>query len=215
MFKKLLYIVLMCVVNYSNYAQEIVLNNPNIVVKKSISNLFERLEKDKKILSENLNHYNVIMSEELLPYIDYKYAAYRVLGREISTTTQIQREKFAEVFKQYMITTFSQAFVNNYRQQKLQFNNDIQYDNVKVVNISVFIVGGDSSDSNEKIIFSFLLRKNKSEQWKIFDLIVENISMLSSQQSDITFSIRKKGFDYVLKELEKKGQMDIVLKSQN
>jgi len=215
MFKKLLYIVLMCVVNYSNYAQEIVLNNPNIVVKKSISNLFERLEKDKKILSENLNHYNVIMSEELLPYIDYKYAAYRVLGREISTTTQIQREKFAEVFKQYMITTFSQAFVNNYRQQKLQFNNDIQYDNVKVVNISVFIVGVDSSDSNEKIIFSFLLRKNKSEQWKIFDLIVENISMLSSQQSDITFSIRKKGFDYVLKELEKKGQMDIVLKSQN
>jgi phospholipid transport system substrate-binding protein len=54
----------------------------------------------------------VIIREELLPYVDNRFAAYKVLGNQIKQTTPAQRDAFVEVFTEYMVSSYADALAH-------------------------------------------------------------------------------------------------------
>ena len=73
----------------SVHAGEVKLTDPNKMVRQVADNTFERITKDQPLITTNKEHLRVIVEEELMPYIDYKYAALRVLGSEVSKVRAI------------------------------------------------------------------------------------------------------------------------------
>ena len=73
----------------SAHAGEVKLTDPNKMVRQVADNTFERITKDQPLITTNKEHLRVIVEEELMPYIDYKYAALRVLGSEVSKVRAI------------------------------------------------------------------------------------------------------------------------------
>jgi len=180
---------------------EDVMTDPNKVIQIVSENTFARINAEKDKLKTQPDHIRVIIEEELIPYFDYKYASYKVMGPHLKKTTKEQRNDFVDAFKQYLSNTYAHILFE-YDDQEFHIVNNKQFKDKKIVSVPVRII-----DDNEKVTqIAFKLRKNKKTgQWKVFDVVAEGISMLKTKQSEFNDLIYKKGIDHVIELLRKKN----------
>ncbi|PKH01898.1 ABC transporter substrate-binding protein [Psychromonas sp. MB-3u-54] len=183
------------------FSDQIDMSNPNKVIQSVSTNTFARITAEEARLKADPDYIQVVIEEELIPYFDYKYAAYKVLGAHLRNTTIEQRNEFVEAFRLYLINSYGNILFK-YDQQEIQISANTNFKNGSIVTIPVRV-----RDKDGQIVqLSFKLRENKkSGEWKVFDVIAEGISMLNTKQSEISELIQREGIDHVIKLLEKKN----------
>jgi len=176
-------------------------SDPNQVLHSVSANTFARISAERTILETQPEHMQIIIEEELIPYFDYKYAAYKVIGSHLKKTTREQRNEFVDAFKSYLVNAYGHILFE-YDQQELEILDNAHFKDKKIISIPVRI-----HDKNEQITqIAFKLRKNKKTgEWKVFDVIAEGISMLNTKQSEFKELIHKKGIDHVINLLKQKN----------
>ncbi|GLS92183.1 organic solvent ABC transporter substrate-binding protein [Psychromonas marina] len=182
-------------------AEQETIADPNQVLHSVAVNTFARIDADKQQLEEQPNYIKVIIEEELIPYFDYKYASYKVMGSHLKKTTKEQRDAFVVAFKSYLINAYGHILVE-YDQQEIEILDNNHFKDKKIVSVPVRI-----RDKNNQVTqIAFKLRKNKKNgEWKVFDVIAEGISMLNTKQSEFNDLIYKQGIDHVIELLNKKN----------
>ncbi|QSX34110.1 ABC transporter substrate-binding protein [Shewanella avicenniae] len=178
--------------------------DPYQMIKEVADQTFARFEHDKPLIKQDPNHLKVIVREELLPYIDGRYAAYKVLGTNLRQTTEQQRDDFSQAFEGYLVSTYAQAFTE-YSDQKVEFGPTSDFANEKIVEVPVQIV----ENGRPPIKLHFKVRRLKDDTWKAFDLVAEGISLLNSKQTEISSLIRSKGIDDVISMLKDKANASV------
>lgn len=183
---------------------EIDQSNPYTLVEQVANKTFARFEQDKQLIADNPDHLKVIVAEELMPYIDYKYASYKVLGQYLRDTSKDQRNRFVEAFKGYLISTYAQAFTE-YTDQKVEYGKAQDFSGEKFTNVYVQVV----EQGRPPIKLQFKARRLKDGSWKAFDLVAEGVSLLSSKQSEITNLVRQQGIESVIDMLNERTEKHI------
>jgi phospholipid transport system substrate-binding protein len=193
-------------VSVSAHSEEPQVNtmDPYAMVETVANNTFDRFHHDVAIIETNPDHLKVIVSDELMPYIDTKYASYKVMGTYLKQTSKDQRERFVAAFKGYLISTYAQAFTE-YTDQKVSFARAADFSKEKMVNVDVQIIDA----GRPPIKLQFRVRRLKDDSWKAFDLVAEGVSLLASKSSEISNLIRQKGVDTVITELEERTKVSI------
>jgi len=171
--------------------------SPYLVLENTGQKLFSRIASNQQELQKFPELMRQIVEEELMPVIDYKYAAYRILGKKLRSTSKEQREKFVDSMRHYLIRTYATA-LTQYKDQKVIFESEKSINGKKIVSINTQII-----DPNRPTInIAFKMRKNKkTQQWKAYDMVVEGISLLSSKQAEFSRRIATQGLDQVTIEL--------------
>ena len=177
---------------------------------QTVANItFKRFANEQSEIRKDPNRLKTIVKEELLPYIDYRYAAFKVIGgQNFKKTTKADRAEFTKAFREYLVTSYAQVFTL-YKNQKVEFSpaKDFSKSNVVAVNTSVIEVGRDPID------ISFRVRKNKKTKvWKAYDMVAEGVSLLDSKQVEFSSLIRQQGLPHVTKMLIEKSAKNIVFK---
>lgn len=182
-------------------ADDVVMTNPNQVIHSVANNTFSRITAEKARLAEQPSYVKVIIEEELIPYFDYKYAAYKVIGSHLKKTTKDQRDAFVVAFKSYLINAYGHILFE-YDEQEVEILDNNHFMDKKIISVPVRI-----RDKNDQITqIAFKLRKNKKTgEWKVFDVIAEGISMLNTKQSEFSDIIHKQGIDHVIELLNTKN----------
>jgi phospholipid transport system substrate-binding protein len=167
--------------------------SPYKVIENVGQNLFERIADNQQEIEKFPDLMRNIVDEELMPHIDYKYAAYKILGKNLKSTSKEQRANFVLSMRQYLIRTYANALAQ-YQDQKVIFEHDKPTKSKKIVSVSTQIV----DENRPTIDVVFKLRKNsKTLEWKAFDMVVEGISLLSSKQAELSNRIAKEGIENV------------------
>lgn len=181
-------------ISASSLAEEI---SPYKVIESVGNNLFERIANNQQEIKKFPALMRNIVDEELMPHIDYKYAAYKILGKNLKSTTKKQRASFVHSMRQYLVRTYANALAQ-YKNQKVIFEPEKNTKGKKIVSVATQII-----DSKRPTInIAFKLRKNKKTlEWKAYDMVVEGISLLSSKQAELTKRIAKEGVEQVTLEL--------------
>ncbi len=191
-------------------AADIDKSDPYKMVQKAADNAFKRFAREQETIQKNPNILKQIVREELLPYVDYKYAAYKVIGSgNLRKTTRAQRDNFVIIFRDYLVTQYAQVFTR-YKKQKVVFGaaKDFTHRKILAVNTTILDPTLGAIDINFKV-----KRNKKTKEWKAFDLVAEGVSLLDSKQAELSSIIRQKGIDYVANLLKEKSTRDIILKS--
>ena len=172
-------------------------DSPYTVIADAGERLFARISKDQKSLEKFPELMRDIVEEELMPSIDYKYAAFKVLGKNLTKMTKEQREKFIVSMRSYLVRTYAIA-LKQYKNQRVTFEPIKPTNGARIIGVETII-----SDINApEINITFQMRKNKKTQkWKAYDMIIEGISLLSTKQAEISKRIKKNGVDQVTLEL--------------
>ena len=199
MFKKILALGAALALVFAASAHAVDMKNPYKVVTEVATSTFDKLKENKDKLSD-IEFRKTLIREELLPYIDYKYAAYKVIGNQLKQTAPEDREAFADAFAEYIVASFADA-LGKYSDQELVVP---EYKSVgtdeKLVNVKFLI----REKGKQDLVVVFSMRKNnKTGEWRAFDMVAENISMLTAKQSELAPLIRDKGLKEVTAMLEK------------
>ena len=209
MFKKIaLLLGLMTSMFFSLSAQAVDATDPYALVDQAAKQTFARLKADQAEVKSNPDHLRVIIREELLPYVDNRFAAYKVLGNQIKETTPAQRDAFVAAFTEYMVSSYADALAHFDKQTvKVEPGKAPGASNITAVNVSVKEAG------KPDIFLEFKLRKNnKTGEWKAFDMVAEGISLLSAKQNELGGLIRQNGIDAVIAQLREHNAKPLVLK---
>lgn len=181
-------------ISASSLAEEI---SPYKVIENVGNNLFERIANNQQEITKFPELMRNIVDEELMPHIDYKYAAYKILGKNLRSTSKEQRANFVVSVRHYLVRTYANA-LTQYKNQKVIYEPEKNTKSKKMVSVTTQIIGGDRPTIN----IAFKLRKNKKTlKWKAYDMVVEGISLLSSKQAELTKRITKEGVEQVTLEL--------------
>jgi len=196
MLKQLIGILLLACLGSS--AQAAYPADPFALINEAANRTFDRLNQDQQKIHSEPGYLRVVIRDELMPYVDNKFAAYKVIGSNIKETTPAQRDRFTLAFTDYIIATYADALAK-YDQQKIKVESPRDLGDDKVVSVNVAVLDPGKPDIN--VIFK-LRQNNKTGEWKAFDMVAEGISLLSSKQSELGGMIRDKGIDVVSQMLE-------------
>jgi len=174
-------------------------NSPYLVIADTGQRLFSRIAKDQESLKKFPELMRNIVEEELMPSIDYKYAAFKVLGENLKKMSKPQREKFTVSMRSYLVRTYAIA-LKQYKNQKVTFEPNKPTNGARIVGVNTVIT--DVDVSAPEINITFQMRQNKkTKKWKAYDMIIEGISLLSSKQAEISKRIKMNGIEQVTLEL--------------
>ena len=179
-------------------------NDPYAMVKAVANKTFDRFHQDKALIDADTDYLKVIVREELMPYVDYKYASYKVMGQYLRDTTEDQRARFVDAFEGYLVATYAQAFTE-YTNQKVEFSPAIDFADEKIVDVNVQIIEA----GRPPIKLQFKARRLKDDSWKAFDLVAEGVSLLASKQAEVTNLIRQQGIESVISLLNEKTNQKV------
>lgn len=172
--------------------------SPYHVIEVAGNKLFARIANNQEALAKFPELMREIVEEELMPSVDYQYAAFKVLGKHLKKTTKQQRAKFIIAMRSYLIRTYA-SVLTQYHNQKVLFEPASKL-RAKAKSASVDVKIVDEGKPDIKITFQ--MRKNKrSQQWKAYDMTVEGISLISSKQAEFNRKISDFGLDQVTLEL--------------
>ncbi|MBO1519267.1 phospholipid-binding protein MlaC [Oceanisphaera pacifica] len=196
--KKLLVSGLLLIVGtWAPLATALTLENPYQLIDEVAQSTFDRLNNEQQKIKADPKYLRTIVREEMLPGVDVRFSAYRVIGKQLNNTTAEQREQFVDAFSEYLVVTYADALAA-YDDQTLDIGTGKVTDADKLVSIPVAVL----EPNKPKIQLEFKLRKNnRTGEWRVFDMIAEGISLLSAKQGELSGLIRQKGIEQVTQEL--------------
>lgn len=195
-FRKCIFFILFTITTTTVYATTVEVS-PYVVLENIGAKLFSRIASNQQEIKRFPLHMRVIVEEELMPSIDYKYVAYKILGKHLKKISKEQRAEFVEVMRHYLIRTYSIA-LSKYKNQQVVFEAEKSTKGKRIIGVKTKIIEQGAPTIN--IVFK--MRQNKkTQQWKAFDISAEGISLLSAKQAELNKKIANQGVDQVTLEL--------------
>ena len=186
-------------------------DDPYKMIEAVADQTFRRIANDQPVIQKDLEHLRVIVDEELVPYIDSRYAAFRVIGNYIKQTKPEDRDAFVLAFKDYMVATYAGA-LTQYENQKVIFEPAKAVGSQNIITIKTRVIDPGKPDIN----IEFKLRRAKDAQnWQVFDMVAEGISLLDSKRAELGNLIRQQGLASVTALLIEKSKAPITAPLQS
>lgn len=199
MLKKLVLTLVTFALSSTAWAAQIDKTQPYQMMKQVSEQAFARLKAERDKVHQDPDYLKVIVEEELMPYVNEKYAALKLLGPNLKGAKREDVGTFIEAFRAYLVSSYAQV-LTQYTDQDIEFGPEPKSSPKKsIAGVKVEII--DAPRPNIKL--EFKLRKDKKTgEWKAFDMIAEGISLLSSKQSEWSGKLRQEGILAVAKDLE-------------
>lgn len=216
LFKKFTMLMTLVITAFSLQAKSVQANeidstNPYEMMRTVADITFERLKAEQPKIKAEPNYLKTIVDEELMPYVNYQYAALKLLGPNLRGADKQEVQEFISEFRAYLIASYAQT-LTQYSNQKIEFAPEKSVpDDRQVTSIPLEII--ETGKPSIKLSFT-LLKNKKTGEWKAYDMVAEGISLISSKQSEWSTKIRQEGIPAVTKELKEIATKDIVFEGK-
>jgi phospholipid transport system substrate-binding protein len=174
-------------------------NSPIPMLEQTANNIIETLKEHKSSLKSNPNIIYQAVETHLLPIVDVAGMSRSVLGGAAwNKATEAQKSQFSKAFTRLVIRTYSSPLAE-YSDESVQFLPLRGSLNAEYLRVNSIIV----RPGGQNISLSYSL-VDKNGQWKIYDISVENVSLLQSFRSQFAEALRRSSLDEIIKLMKTK-----------
>jgi phospholipid transport system substrate-binding protein len=176
-------------------------SSPVPMLENSAINIVTTLKDHKPELKQNHKIIYQAVQRYLLPNVDVNGMSRSVLGRQAwSKATTAEKEEFKQVFTELVIRTYANPLAE-YTDEQVKFlpyrsQVDAQFARVNSVIIR-------SNGQNIPLSYSLVCINN---QWKIYDLSVEGVSLLQSFRSQFGQALQGSSMHELIAEMRKNSK---------
>ena len=175
------------------------IESPSVLLERTSLQVIEILKRDRELLQKEPERVNEIIDEYILPHLDDVTMAKLALGKNWKKATKEQKIAFVAEFRNLLVRTYSKSLLE-FRDQKIDFfpvklAADTHKTSVKAV---VIQPGGPSIPMAYRV-------RIKNNAWKVYDIKIDGISLVTSYRGTFTQQIRKNGIKGLLKYLRDKN----------
>jgi len=135
------------------------------------------------------------LRDTLMPRFDWFEMAKQALGKHWSAIPSRQHE-FVAIFADFLGNSYI-GKIGSFQDEKIVFVHESIEKNLAQVNTKIIPSKGESTSVNYRL-------HRVQEEWKIYDVVVEDISIVANYRSQFNRILAKGSFDDLLKRLKEK-----------
>jgi phospholipid transport system substrate-binding protein len=182
---------------FSCFAQA---GEPLEVVRTAVDKAVQIL-KDPKLQPQDKKRERIErLREALNPIFDYDEMAKRALGTHWRRRTPTEQEEFVKLFRDFLERIYSDK-IDLYGGEKVRFGREVIDKDFAQVESTIIKPKG------EELAVVYKLRQING-QWKVYDAVVENISIVNNYRSQFDRIISSSSYEELVKRLQEKAGQD-------
>jgi len=173
---------------------------PDVLVKSVTQDVISIVKQDQDIQAGNQKKTIALVEEKVLPHFNFSRMTALAMGQNWRKATPEQQGLLVEQFKTLLVRTYSTA-LSSYRNQTIDFKplRAQPSDTDVTVRSEVKQPGG------EPVSIDYSLEKTSSS-WKVYDVIVGGVSLVTTYRDTFTGEVRANGIDGLIKALSEKNR---------
>ena len=170
------------------------------LVKQTADDVLNTIKNDKDIQAGNQQKIFALAEEKILPNFDFERVCRLVLGKNWKTATPEQQAVFQKEFRSLLLRTYAVA-LGKYRNQVIEFKPLRAEPDAKNVSVKTQIL----QPGGQPIAVDYSLVKVENG-WKVYDIVIESVSLVTNYRSQFSNEIRTNGLDSLNKKLAEKNK---------
>lgn len=165
---------------------------------KSVGDRVLAVLKDPKLRTADKNSERVERLKEIInPVFDYDEMARRTLGAHWRRRTPAEQQEFVKLFRAFLEKIYAEK-VDLYEGERVTFGRETIDQEYAEVESKVTNAKGEESPAVYRL-------KRTDGKWKVYDAVIENISIVNNYRSQFDRVISKSSYDELKKLLREKG----------
>ncbi len=165
------------------------------VIQSATDAMLNRLTAEKATITANPAHVESIVRDVVLPHVDVDAVARRVMAKHWKGATTEQQQRFTSEFQSYLIRFYANAFAN-YDGEKIRFVGTPETDERGNTTVKTEII----RRTGAPIPVAYRMAP-AGDSWKMYDVVIEGISLVQSKRDEFGPLMTSKGVDKVIADL--------------
>ncbi|MGZ8218048.1 MlaC/ttg2D family ABC transporter substrate-binding protein [Methylomagnum sp.] len=176
--------LLLSLLSVAAWAEEALLP-PQLVIQKTADQLQVNLQKPE--YKNDFKKATVFVDRALESNVDFERVSIMILGKHWKAATPAQKERFKKEFRLLLVRTYTTAFTEyaNWKIRYLPLETK-PGDNKVIVRTEILQAGAQPVAVNYRMV-------NEHNDWKVYDVLIEGISLLQNYRSSFGDEIARTG----------------------
>jgi phospholipid transport system substrate-binding protein len=165
----------------------------------AINNNRDKIKGDPKLTEE-------LIEKNLLPHIDFITASKWVLGQYWDTASKAQKIEFIKTFRTLLLRFYSSALTEylNTHDEKLDMSLMTCQDPGPAENGQVTVRSEVKPKTGKPVPINYQMHKTR-RGWKVYDVSVEGVSVITTYKTSFSSEIQQKGLDGLIASLKERN----------
>lgn len=170
---------------------------PEQIVEETSAKVLQVLNDDIEKLREDPKLINELINETVIPIVDLTSMGKLILGKNWKKASEEQRTQFVSEFKDMLIRTYAKSLVDyGHAKVKVLPRRTEQAGKYHTVQTELNIGSGKAP-----LQVAYVFRNNKDNEWKVFDLAVDGLSLVKNFRTSFSQEIKETSLDALIERL--------------
>jgi phospholipid transport system substrate-binding protein len=173
---------------------------PDVLIQTVSEEVLDIIRKDKDIQGGNTNKVIELVDKKVLPHFNFSHMTALAVGKDWKKATPQQQQQLTGEFKTLLVRTYSNA-LTGYRNQK------IVYKPLKMNagDVEALVRTEVQQPGSKAIQLDYSVEKLDSG-WKVFDVTVAGISLVTNYRDQFGQEVRNGGIDGLISTISAKNR---------
>lgn len=185
---------------------------PDQLVRKVSDQIIKLIKQSKDEYAREPKKLYAMVDREVLPYFDFRVMSRSVLGRFWRDASDEQHERFVKEFRELLVRTYATALLK-YTNQEVRVLPFRSAPDDKTVLVRTEVAQGSGAPS---IAMNYSFYRSE-EGWKVYDVAIEGVSLVTNYRSVYAEKARAQGLDALIASIadaNRRGQVDTTAAGQ-
>lgn len=173
---------------------------PDALVTRVSTEVLEIVKKDESIRNGDIQKITALVDAKVLPHFDFQRMTALAVGRDWRSASTEQKKRLTEEFKALLVRTYANA-VSSYSNQKLV----VKPLKMKAGESEVLVRSEIQQPGTQPVQLDYWLEL-QGENWKVFDVVVAGISLVTNYREQFAKEVREHGIDGLIGVLVSKNK---------
>lgn len=172
---------------------------PDEVLRQTSDEVLAAIRQDKDVQAGDRQKIYALVETKIVPHFDFVRMTRLAVGKNWSKASPEQQTALVDAFRNLLVRTYSSA-LTRFRNQTLTYKpwSGSPADTTTTVQSVV-------SDAGRSIPLDYSL-SHTDNTWKVYDIKVDGISLVTNYRSDFTERVAASGIDGLIKDLQDKAR---------
>jgi phospholipid transport system substrate-binding protein len=183
---------------------------PDALIKTVSEDVLTIVRKDKDIQSGSTKKAMELVEAKVLPYFNFVHMTQLAMARDWRQATPAQQKTLTDEFHALLVRTYSKA-LTEYKNQTI----DYKPFKMQATDTDVKVRTEIKQPGGKPIQLDYYLEK-QDKGWKVYDIEVGGISLITNYRESFASEVRQNGIDGLIKSLQaknKSGEATVAKKS--
>jgi phospholipid transport system substrate-binding protein len=170
------------------------------LVKETSERMLQTLREKREELEKHPKRIYGLVKEILLPRFDFQRISQLALGKYWRQATKEQQRRFVDEFRTLLVRTYSTALLK-YSDEKINYlplRGPEEAEEI-LIRMEIEQARGGSPISLDVNLYE------KEKDWKVYDIKIGGISLVTNHRANFAGEIRRGGLDQLISKLEEKN----------